>query len=126
MRQMSGPASRDDGLSLIEMVITVLVLTIGVAAGYRSLGQAKRVIGEEMPRLMARQAALNRAEELRLLGMAAGRGLPAEVTAGPHAWTLDVVEEPTAGGFVKATVTAGAGSLPGAVTEVFVRPGGAE
>lgn len=110
------------GISLIEMVIAVLVLSIGVVAGYRTLGQAQRGIGEELPRLLARTAALNRAEELRLLGMEAGRGLPAEVTVGPLLLQIEVTEKPTEGGFTEATVKAGAAGLPGALTVVFVRP----
>ncbi len=116
------PSSQDAGLSLIEVVIAVLILAIGVAAGFRGLGQATRVIGEETPRLMARHAALNRAEELRLLGMAAGRALPEVVTMGPWNWRIEVTEAATAGGFVEATVTARSEGLPGASVVTYVQP----
>ncbi|MDF0596406.1 type IV pilus modification PilV family protein [Psychromarinibacter halotolerans] len=112
----------DTGLSLIEVVIAVLILSIGVAAGFRGLGQASRVIGEESPRLMARHAALNRAEELRLLGMAAGSALPDVVAMGPWDWRIEVTGTATAGGFVEATVTASADGLPGASVVTYVLP----
>lgn len=110
----------EDGISLIEMVIAVLVLSIGIVAGYQSLGQSRLAIGGELPRLMARTAALNRAEELRLLGMAAGRGLPQVVRQGPYQWRIAVDETATEGGFVEATVRADAPDLPGAVFVVYV------
>ncbi len=120
---MRRPLTRDAGISLIELVIAVLILSIGVVAGYRSLGQAQRGIGEEIPRLLAHEAALNRAAELRLLGMTAGRALPGTVRLGPEDWQIDVTEEATAGGFVRATVRAHAPGRPGALAVVYVRPG---
>lgn len=110
------------GVSLIELVIAVLILSIGAMAGYRALSQARRGIGEEVPRLLAHQAALNRAEELRLLGMEAGRALPETVRLGPYDWRIDVTEAATEGGFVKATVHAGGPDRPGALAVVHVRP----
>ncbi len=121
---MRDPLSRNQarGISLIELVVAVLVLSIGVVAGFRTLGQAQRGIGEELPRLMARQAALNRAEELRLLGLAEGATLPAEVRVGPFDWQLEVTTEATAGGFAQANVLAKSPDQPGALTTVFIRP----
>ncbi len=111
------------GISLIEVLIAVLILSIGVVAGYRTLGQSRKVIGEELPRLMARTAALNRAEELKLLGAVAGAGLPREVRQGPFTWTLEVDQKPTEGGFVEAAVRASAPGQPGARYVVYVRVG---
>lgn len=115
-------AGIETGISLVEMIIAVLVLSIGVVAGFDALGQARRAIGEELPRLLAHQAALNRAEELRLLGIAAGGALPATVQMGPYAWRIEVTQATTAAGFVEATVRAAAPDLPGALTVVYVRP----
>lgn len=116
----------EDGISLIEMVIAVLVLSIGIVAGFQSLGQSRLVIGGALPRLLAQTVALNRAEELRLLGMAAGRGLPATVRMGPFDWRLSVTETATEGGFVQATVRASAEGQPGAIYVVYARPGAAQ
>ena len=112
--------TRDSGISLIEVLIAVLVLSIGVVAGFQTLGQSRKVIGGELPRLLAQTAALNRAEELQMMGITASRGLPTQVRIGPIDWTLEVVGKPTESGFVEATVTARAPGQPGAVYVVYV------
>ncbi len=111
---------RDAGISLIEMVIAVLILSVGVIAGFRSLGQSQRAIGMELPRLLAQTVALNRAEELKLLGAEAGRSLPDLVTMGPFDWVVAVDEAPTQGGFVEATVRVSAEGQPGAILVAYV------
>ncbi len=113
---------RDDGISLIEMVVAVLVLSIGVIAGFQSLGQSRRAIGAEIPRLLAHHVALNRAEELRILGAAAGRSLPRNVEAGGILWSLDVDEAATEAGFVEATIRVNAPDQPGAIYVTYVSP----
>ncbi len=116
----------DRGISLIEMVVAVLVLSIGVIAGFQSLSQSRRVIGGELPRLLAHTVALNRAEELAILGASAGGLLPQTVEAGGIEWRVDVASEPTKAGFVQVTVRASAPDQPGAVYVAFVRPGPAQ
>ena len=111
---------QDAGISLIEMVIAVLILSVGVIAGFRSLGQSQRAIGAELPRLLAQTVALNRAEELKLLGADAGRSLPSSVTMGPFDWAVAVDEAATQGGFVEATVRVSAEGHPGAMVVVYV------
>ncbi len=110
---------RDAGISLIEMVVAVLVLSIGVIAGFQSLGQSQRAIGGELPRLLARNVALSRAEELQLLGAAAGGALPGEVISGGIVWQVAVGTEATEGGFVEAHVRVFADGLPGAMVVVY-------
>jgi len=109
----------DRGISLIEMVVAVLVLSIGVIAGFRTLGQAQVVIGGEMPRLLAQNVALNRAEELQILGGSAGNGLPRQVRMGGIDWTVDVTQAATEGGFAEATIRVTAPDQPGAVYVVY-------
>ena len=120
MQQQLTPT--DAGISLIEVLIAVLVLSIGVAAGYQTLGQSRKVIGEELPRLLAQTVALNRAEELQLLGRA-GRALPRPITPGPVEWTIEVTEKATEGGFVEAVVRATAPDQPGGRYVVYVPSG---
>lgn len=110
------------GISLIEMVVAVLVLSIGVIAGFQSLGQARRAIGEELPRLLAHQVALNRAAELQMLGAAVAGGLPDRVTMGGVDWQIAVAQTPTRGGFVEARVQVWAPGQPGAVYVVYAPP----
>jgi len=114
-------SASDRGISLIEMVVAVLVLSIGIVAGFQGLAQARKGIGEELPRILAQQAALNRAEELQLFGAAAN--LPAEVTLGGITWTVTTTQLPTEGGFVEARVKVAASGEPGAIVTVFAPAG---
>ncbi|WP_323783832.1 prepilin-type N-terminal cleavage/methylation domain-containing protein [Thalassovita sp.] len=103
---------RDTGLTLLELIIAIAVLAIGSIAAIRATDQSRIAIGGETPRLLARIAARNRAEELQLLGAAAV--LPATVVQGGRTIALNVATEPTAGGLVQATVTARTGTGEGA------------
>ena len=119
-RRLGMPA--DAGISLIELVVAVLVLSIGVIAGFQSLGQSRLLIGGELPRLLAHNIALNRAAELQILGAAAGGGLPGRVLAGGIEWQVSVEQAPTEGGFVEARIRVTAADQPGAVYTVYAPP----
>ena len=110
---------RDAGISLIEIVVAVLVLSIGVIAGFQTLGQSQVVIGGEVPRILANTVALNRAAEFQMLGAGAAGGLPQKVVMGDIAWQIEVVQKTTEGGFVEATIRAFADDQPGAVYVVY-------
>lgn len=118
-RWIAAELADDGGISLIEMVVAVLVLSIGVIAGFQSLGQARVVIGGELPRLLAQQVALNRAEELQIMGATAGGGLPGTVMMGGIGWQVDVTQSATEGGFVEARVKVSAPDQPGAIYVVY-------
>ena len=119
-----GIAQGDAGISLIEMVVAVLVLSIGVVAGFQSLGQSQKGIGGELPRLLAHNVALNRAEELQLLGAAAGASLPGTVVMGGIPWLVAVETAQTEALFVEARIHVTSEGLPGAAYVVYapVRP----
>ena len=110
---MQSQLKRDAGISLIEMVVAVLVLSIGVTAGFQSFSAARQGIGREMPRLVSQQVALNRAENLQLLGAGVGASLSDRVEMGGIAWTVKVETEPTEGGFVEFRIRASAQGQPG-------------
>ncbi|SHL20216.1 general secretion pathway protein I [Roseovarius marisflavi] len=101
------------GVTLLELVIAVFVLSIGTIAALRSADQAGRVLGGEAARVMAMQVALNRAEELRLLGAVGARSLSNRVVYGPYNWQVAVSEEATRAGFTEATITARSPDQPG-------------
>lgn len=109
---------RDDrairGVTLLELVIAVFVLSIGTIAALRTADHAGRALGGEAARIMALQVALNRAEEYRLLGASEATSLPRAVSFGPYRWQLDIDEEITRAGFTEATITARASGQPGA------------
>ena len=88
------------GFTLIELLVAVAILSIGTMAAYRSFDAAQRGIGGQLPRALAAEVALNRAAELRLSGMSAGRSLPAQVRMGRTDWRVEVAERSTAGGLM--------------------------
>lgn len=102
------------GVTLLELVIAVFVLSIGTIAALRSADHAGRALGGEAARVMALEVALNRAEEYRLLGARAANALPRAVTFGPYNWQLEITEATTRAGFTEATILARAPDQPGA------------
>ncbi len=126
MRGWVTPQTQNDsqtGVTLLELVIAVFVLAIGTIAALRAVDHAQRNIGGEAARLFAAEVALNRAEELRLVGARDGRGLPKSVEYGPYDWQVEVGEKETRAGFVEATITARAEGQPGARYVVIVKKG---
>lgn len=109
------------GVTLLELVIAVFVLSIGTIAALRSAEQAGRVLGGEAARVMAMQVALNRAEELRLLGAVGARSLSGRVAYGPYTWQVEVSEKTTRAGFTEATITARTADQPGGRVVVIAR-----
>ena len=102
------------GFTLIELAVAVAILAIGTMAAYRSFDAAQRGIGGQLDRALATEVALNRAAELRLNGMQAGRGLPSRVIQGGRTWTIAVHEAAMAGGLIEATIAVTAPDRPGA------------
>jgi len=111
------------GFTLIELVVAVAILSIGSIAAYRSFDQAQRGVGGQIPRLLAAEVALNRAAELRISGMTAGRALSTDVRQGPVEWTVVVNETTTSGGLIEAEILVSAAGNPGARVVVYVPAG---
>lgn len=118
-----GAPGGDSGLSLLELMVAVLILSIGIIAALRSVEQSGRVIGQEAARLAAHSVALNRAGELRLLGAERGRGLPGRVRQGQTEWQVDVAENAAQIGLVEVTITVSAPGSPGARVVSYVAQG---
>lgn len=116
---MSKLSKSTSGLTLLELAIAIFVLSIGSLATLRAADQSRKTIGGELPRLMARIAAENRIEQLRLLGPQAP-GLPGAVPQGPHLITLETTLKATEGGLVQATVSARASSGEGAILVTYL------
>lgn len=113
----------DRGLTLVELAVAIVILSIGTLAAIRSLDQARVQTAGAEARTLAQVAARNRAEELRLLGPDAA--LPEQVQIGGRTLRIDTDRTVTAGGLVRARIVAqaidGAG---GAQVIVFLSPGG--
>lgn len=114
------PAER--GMTLVELVIAIAILSIGMIAAWRGYEQAQRGIGGQVGRVLAQQVALNRAAELRLLGLPQGRGLPADVVMGTTDWQVSLAEGEIRAGLVAATITATAAGQPGARLVTYLPP----
>ncbi len=115
MRPPLTPASgRERGMTLVELIIAITILSIGMIAAWRGYEQAQRGIGGQVGRILAQQVALNRAAELRLSGLPEGRSLPADVTMGETRWRVSLTEAETRAGMVATTITVSAQGQPGA------------
>ena len=108
------------GFSLIELVIAVTVLAIASIGAWRGFDQAQRGLGGTLQRGLAHHVALNRAEELRRVGLAAGRGLPDQQRMGARDWRIVLEETPTEGTLVAVTIRVTAQDGPGAQVQTFV------
>ena len=101
--------SRDDGLSLVELLVALLVLSIAVIGLFRVMNQATLAGAADRDRSLARIVAQNRAAELAL-GL---DDLPAQEMLAGRAWEVSVTQAATGGGFSETTVAvrpAGGGS----------------
>lgn len=108
------------GFSLIELVVAVTVLAIASIGAWRSFDQAQRGLGGTLQRGLAHHVALNRAEELRRVGLEAGRGLPETQRMGARDWQITLEETPTEGTLVAVTIRVAAQDGPGAQLQTFV------
>ena len=108
------------GFSLIELVIAVTVLAIDSIGAWRGFDQAQRGLGGTLQRGLAHHVALNRAEELRRVGLEAGRGLPDQQRMGARDWRIVLEETPTEGTLVAVTIRVTAQDGPGAQVQTFV------
>lgn len=110
----------DSGLTLIELAVAVLVLSIGSIAALRAADQSRLAIGGAQDRLLAQIVARNRAEELRLLAPAERASLPTTVDMGGQTITVNATTKTTAGGLTEATVTARAQRGGGAIFVIYL------
>ncbi|MCD9149788.1 prepilin-type N-terminal cleavage/methylation domain-containing protein [Pseudophaeobacter flagellatus] len=109
------------GFTLIELALAILVLALGTLAALRASDQSRLAIGGETPRLLARIAARNRAEELQLYA-GAGPALPAEVSQGGQQFLLTTRQEITAGGLIKTEIIARSTQGAGAQLFLYLSP----
>lgn len=118
-RRVSAARDGERGVTLVELVIAILVLSLGTVAAFRAIDQSRRVAGEAPARFLALQAALNRAEELRFLSPEAAARLPETESMGGRDWRLAASERITAADFAEITLRASAEGSPGAQVVVY-------
>ena len=122
--RLRAPRARDAGLSLVELMVAVLILSIAVVGLMRSLDRGARLAAETRDRALAGIVARNRAELLALDG--AGVALPGRVRLAGREWRVEEARRATAGGFVEVTIrTAPAdGAGPGVSLVTYAAAGG--
>lgn len=108
------------GLTLLELVIAIAVLSLGTLATLKATGQAREVLGGAAPRLLAQLAAENRGEALHLPGAGA---LPATVLLGPYEFRVETRRRTTAAGLSRADIAVTSSEGPGAVLVTFLPTG---
>ena len=109
------------GLTLIELMVAVTILSLGILALLRVIDGSQRAIAGQEARILAHNAALNRAAELRLAPDAQARGaLPGEVANGRHQWRVAREERETRAGLIEVTLRLSAPGLPGARLVLFL------
>ncbi|MGV6811846.1 MAG: type II secretion system protein [Brevirhabdus sp.] len=107
----------DKGITLVELVIAVLILSIGTIAAMRAVDQAQRVVGGEELRAVALTVAQNRAEDLRLAHLTGTTTLPGSVEMGHVTWTVETHARSGPAGLASFEIIVTAPDAPGAVLE---------
>ena len=108
------------GLTLLELIIAVMVLSMGSLAAIRATDQSRVSIGGMQSRVMAQVVARNRVQELQLYGAALSGSLPGTVTMAGRSYVVTVAKKPTVGGLVEAAVTVRGPDGPGAYLVAYV------
>lgn len=112
------------GFTLLELVIAVLVLSLGSIAAIRATDQSRVSIGGMPDRVLAQIVARNRVQELMIFGATGASALPGEVEMGGRVFRVSVATTATAGGLVEAAVSVRGTEGPGAYLVAYVLPKG--
>ena len=99
-------ARRTRGLTLLELVVAVLVLSLGSLAAIRATDQSRHAIGGLPSRVLAGIVARNRVQEVRIYGATSIGSLPSTVEMGGRNFEITEDSETTASGLVQVSVTA--------------------
>lgn len=111
---------RQGGVSLLELAVAILVLSIAILAGFRALDQGVRATNDQQQRVLAGVVARNHAEALQLPGPP-----PASVVSlGGQTWLVSATESRTIAGFSEVEVAVkSTNGGPGAKLVTFLSEG---
>ncbi|MGH1356940.1 MAG: prepilin-type N-terminal cleavage/methylation domain-containing protein [Thalassovita sp.] len=109
------------GLTLIELVVAIAILSIGSLAALRTTDQARLAIGSQLHRVLTDTALRNRTQELQLLGPYAN--LPASVQVGNLEISISQNRKTTQAGLVQMTVSAKSQAGTSSQATLYLAPG---
>lgn len=112
----------DSGFTLIELVVAIVVLSLGTLAVLRAADQSALAISGSTERALAQIAVQNRAEELRFVSAEAGL-LPDTVRLGGQVFHFDQTQTVTVGGLIEMRLTARGPSGAGAQMVIYLPSG---
>ncbi len=115
-------STSDRGITLVELMVAIVILSIATVATMRGLNQSVHEAQGAEQRVLAQTVALNRVEELKLLGPARADSLPEKVTMGAFRFDVTTDFELTSGGLIKASVNARSDDGIGALLVVYLSP----
>ena len=110
----------DCGVSTLEVLIAIAVISISALASYSALAQSAQHAHDLEIRFYALEVARNRAEEIKLLGVSGARALPETETMGPVTWAISLKEAETAVGLIEVEIKVQAEDQPGARLVTFM------
>ncbi len=110
----------DAGVSLVELIVAVAVLSIAVVGLFRVFDHAVRSAGGERDRLLAGIVAQNRGAAIAL-GL---DDLPTQERFGGQIWQVDISDQATEGGFREVTLDVRARASGAGVQLVMYDPAG--
>lgn len=100
------------GLSLLELVVAIAILSIGTISVIQATGQARHALSGSIPRILAQVVAENSAEALQLPG---ADGLMAYQTIGAYGFRVDLETKATRSGLLEGRISVKSDSGPGVV-----------
>lgn len=110
------------GITLVEVMIAVMILSIGTVAALQAFDAARLQIGSAPERIFAQHVALNRIAAYRAQDRETARALPDTVTFAGRDWTLEATETDTRGGYVELRIRAYRPGGAGTTLVAFLAP----
>jgi general secretion pathway protein I len=114
--------SGTSGITLVEVMVAVMVLSIGTVATLRAFDAARLQIGSAPERIFAQHVALNRIAAFRAQDRATARALPPTVRFAGRNWQIETTETETLGGYVELRIRAAGPAGAGTVLVAYLPP----
>lgn len=113
-------APGDAGLTLIELIMAVLILSLATLAGMRAVDGARRAVAGEATRALALHVAQNRAARIRIEGAAGAGAMATEATMAGRVWRIETQPRNAPEGLVSYRLHVMAADGAGAVLDLLL------